>query len=134
MKSSFLNQLFIILFVSISLVSCDVDDKGMPLQVFEKAVLNETLEEIFELANSVPCTDSSNWDYTAYGAKACGGPQGYLAYSKQMNDVIAFLKKVDEYSKAEKAFNMKWGVASTCDLILAPSSVECENGVPVFKY
>ena len=36
--------------------------------------------QILALAQSAPCDNPSQWSFTPYGNKACGGPQGYLAY------------------------------------------------------
>ncbi|MEO9570967.1 MAG: hypothetical protein ABJH82_10225 [Polaribacter sp.] len=95
--------------------------------------LMDLFDEIQNLSYSVSCTDSSEWLFTAYGAKACGGPQGYIAYSNQI-DTVTFLKKVATYSEAEKDFNYKYGIISTCDIANAPKSVECQNGYPTLKY
>lgn len=95
--------------------------------------LMKLFEEITTIANSKSCNNSNNWTYTAYGSKACGGPQGFIAYSTEI-DVTTFLEKVAQYTKAEAAFNKKWGIASTCDLPAQPKSVVCENNVAVLKY
>lgn len=95
--------------------------------------LMDLFNEISELANSVSCTDASDWTFTAYGSKACGGPQGYIAYSNQI-DTEAFLEKVEAYRIAENAYNIKWSISSTCDIAKQPTSVECQNGHPVLNY
>ncbi|NMH89807.1 lipocalin-like domain-containing protein [Flavivirga algicola] len=95
--------------------------------------LMDLFDEIYQLSISVSCTDSADWTFTAYGAKACGGPQGYIAYSTQI-DTAAFLQKIEVYTNLEKAYNIKWGIASTCDLPKQPKGVVCENGFPVLKY
>lgn len=95
--------------------------------------LMKLFEEITSLANSKSCNDSNNWTYTAYGSKACGGPQGFIAYSTEI-DVTTFLEKVAQYTNTEDAYNNKWGIASTCDLPAQPKSVVCENGKAVLKY
>jgi len=89
--------------------------------------------EIETIATSIPCTDANDWNYTAYGAKACGGPQGYIAYSNKINQ-ISFLKKIQEYTDLEDAYNKKWDIISTCDLPSQPIEIVCENGRPVLKY
>ena len=89
--------------------------------------------EFYELAKSKNCNDSNNWTFTSYGAKACGGPQGYIAYSKDI-DVPLFLEKIEKYSKLENEFNRKWGIISTCDILAEPKKVVCKNGYPVLKY
>ena len=95
--------------------------------------LMKLFEEITNMANSKPCNNSNNWTFSAYGSKACGGPQGYIAYSTEI-DVTSFLEKITQYTKAEAAYNNKWGVISTCDLPLEPSAVFCKNNTAVLKY
>jgi hypothetical protein len=90
-------------------------------------------DEIQNLVYAISCTDAANWTFTAYGSKACGGPQGYIAYSKKM-DTTSLLKKVDEYAKSEKEFNIKWSVISGCSLPPQPIAIECINGYPNLKY
>ncbi len=90
-------------------------------------------DEEYNLSISVSCEDATDWTFTAYGSKACGGPQGFIAYSKQI-DVVNFLEKVDTYTAAENTYNIKWGIISTCDLPQQPTSVECQNGLPILKY
>lgn len=99
----------------------------------EHQVLMNLFYEFQEIAQSIPCSNSNDWNFTAYGSKACGGPQGYIAYSTQIN-ITNFLKKVVDYTNAEDDYNKKWGIGSTCDIPPKPTAVECQNGVPVLKY
>jgi len=89
-------------------------------------------DEIHTLSTSVSCTNSNDWLSTDYGSKACGGSQGYIAYSTQI-DTVTFLEKVAFYTEAENQFNRKWGVVSTCDIPCQPRFVECKNGYPILK-
>lgn len=102
-------------------------------QEIEHRSLMTLFNEIQNLAYSVSCSNSSNWLFTAYGAKACGGPQGYISYSNQI-DTVAFLQKVEIYTQAEKDFNYKWGIISDCSVTNTPKSIECVNGYPKFNY
>ncbi|MDO5968295.1 hypothetical protein Q4Q35_00610 [Flavivirga aquimarina] len=95
--------------------------------------LMDLFDEIYKLSISVACTDANDWTFTAYGAKACGGPKGYIAYSTKI-DTASFLQKVETYTNLEKAYNIKWGIVSTCDLPKHPVGVICENGHPVLEY
>lgn len=90
-------------------------------------------DEISTLSYSISCTNSNNWNFTAYGAKACGGPQGYIAYSNEI-DVPSFLQKIATYTQAEKDYNVKWGIVSDCSSPNEPKSIECKNGYPSLKY
>jgi len=95
--------------------------------------LMEMFNEIQELSTSVSCTDNNDWNFVAYGSKACGGPQGYIAYSNKI-DTTSFVKKVTDYTELEDKFNEKWNIVSDCSLPVKPLNVNCENGYPVLKY
>ena len=90
-------------------------------------------DDIYDLSNSISCTNADDWTFTAYGSKACGGPQGYIAYSNQI-DIQVFLNKVEAYTQAENAYNIKWDIVSTCDVPNPPISIECSNGYSILKY
>ena len=94
--------------------------------------LMSLFDGLYELISSYSCNNASDWDFTAYGSKACGGPQGYIAYPKEIE--AAFLEKVKAYTEAERAYNLKWEIISTCDVPREPIGVECLNGYPVLKY
>jgi hypothetical protein len=95
--------------------------------------LSELFSAIVALAESKECVDGQEWSYTAYGAKVCGGPIGYIAYSQQI-DTEKFIEKVKEYTKAQEDFNQKWFAISDCMIPNKPSGVECVEGKPRFIY
>ncbi|QXP66163.1 hypothetical protein [Polaribacter sp. AHE13PA] len=99
----------------------------------EHRSLMDLFNEIQELSSSISCSDATNWLFTTYGSKACGGSQGYIAYSSKI-DTNDFLNKIETYTQAEKTFNVKWGIISDCSIASVPVSVECENGLPTLKY
>lgn len=131
--------LLLICLISIvaALMGCDNDDDESLSEELsqeqEQMVLAEMLGEIEALADSVECTDPQDWTFTSIGSKACGGPTHFIAYPVQI-DVDAFLVLVGEYTSAQRDFNEKWEVASTCDVPSEPSSIECINRKPVFVY
>ncbi|MEP5338098.1 MAG: hypothetical protein ABJL44_08380 [Algibacter sp.] len=94
--------------------------------------LMSLFDELYELRYDFSCDNANDWSFAAYGAKACGGSQGYIAYPKEVE--VAFLEKVEAYTALEKEFNIKWNIVSTCDLPSQPTSVECQNGYPILKY
>lgn len=98
----------------------------------DAAALEELLTEIKNLAESETCENAENWKFTAVGKKACGGPTGYIAYSKKI-DVANFLELVDTYTKAMDDFNIKWNIFSTCEVMLEPLNISCENGKAVLS-
>jgi hypothetical protein len=115
-----------------------VDESCAPCVIdnFNKAegtqYLNGKYAELQAISVSVPCVDDSNWDVVAVGSKACGGPTGYIAYAKTI-DKTSFLKKVDFFTEAQKAYNNKWNVVSDCAMVMPPKSVSCVDGKPKFN-
>ncbi len=126
-----------LVFIGLLLISiaCKREESTVPVEDFgqTRKELDRRLEEINKLANSKNCLDSTQWNFTAYGSKACGGPQGYIAFSVEL-DTVAFLQKVKEYTALEDEYNRKAGIVSTCELPAEPSGIRCENGKPVFLY
>ncbi len=105
-------------------VNCVAKDQIKETQELEKYYAN-----IKEMANSVSCTEASDWKITPLGSKACGGPKEYVAYHKTI-DEADFISKVEALKKAEVAFNKKWGIISDCTVIGMPSTVQCVEGKP----
>jgi len=122
----------IFLLTTLAFRSCSNDDKNSS-QEQEAQQLSEMFAEIEALASSESCDDASEWTFTSYGSKACGGPIGYIAYSQNI-DTELFLQKVEEHRTAQQAFNEKWGIISDCSVPQEPDTVVCENGEPVFEY
>lgn len=114
-------------------IDCQDSDDAVLTQEEEAAQLALQLDEIKNLAQSVPCENAEEWTFTAYGSKACGGPAGYIAYSLAIDNEL-FLEMVDAYTQAERNYNEKWGVVSDCSMVVEPTSVTCQNGEPVFEY
>jgi hypothetical protein len=102
-------------------------------QEIEHSALMDLFIEIENLTYAETCSIASDWTFVAYGSKACGGPKGYIAYSKNI-DTASFLEKIEKYTKAEKEFNIKWSIISDCSLAAVPITVECQNGYPTLIY
>lgn len=111
--------------------SCNDDDELTQEQ--EAQNLNQLFSEIENLATSENCSVSTEWTFTSYGSKACGGPIGFIAYSTNI-DTDLFLEKIEEHRTAQQEFNEKWGIISDCSVPSQPSGVVCENGSPLFEY
>lgn len=89
--------------------------------------------EIEALSKSKECTNLENWAFTAIGAKACGGPTGYIAYSLTV-DTTKLLELISQYTSRQDLFNNKWGVISNCTLPQQPIGIECVDRKPVLLY
>ena len=97
------------------------------------ADLESRFSAILALAQSRSCENPADWSYTAYGSKACGGPQGYLAYPLTI-DVDRFLALVERHRQAENQYNIDFNITSTCDLPAEPTRVDCADQLPVLGY
>ncbi|WP_196889348.1 hypothetical protein [Aureivirga sp. CE67] len=129
-----MKNLLKIVFVSslvFTLNSCNDDDDDQRQQ--EMLEIQNLFSEIENLSKSETCENSEDWSFTSYGDKACGGPEGFIAYSKNI-DVSAFLDKVAKHKALQEAFNMKWDVVSNCMAPEEPEGVICEDGVAKFTY
>jgi len=122
---------FTVLFLFFAFASCDKNNESTKEGEAEK--LSEMLADIMSLSESVDCADPADWNFTAIGNKACGGPTGYIAYSNEI-DVDKFLEQVEKYTLAQKEFNVKWEISSDCSLPAEPRGIVCENGKPKFEY
>jgi len=127
------NIKFLFIAFNILLFSCNNNDSSS--QETEMQNLTKMYDEIIStsMVNSTPCTNPAEWSFTAIGSKACGGSAGYIPYSLKIN-VPEFLKKVENYTNTQAAYNKKWGIMSTCEIIVPPSGVDCVNGKPTLIY
>ncbi len=66
------------------------------------------------------------------GSRGCGGPRYYLPYCSKTTDSVALFKKLDEVAAAERAFNSKYKIGSTCEMRMPPL-VEAVGGSCVAK-
>jgi hypothetical protein len=56
--------------------------------------------EIKKLASNENCNDSSEWNFTNYRSKACGGSIGFIAYSTTIDTELFFIK-IQEHRTAQ---------------------------------
>ena len=73
-----------------------------------------------ELVQTDGC--SSAWDCRTapVGSRACGGPRYYLIYCSRTTDSVALFKKLAAVSAAEREFNSKYQLVSTCEFRTPP--------------
>ncbi|WP_299675448.1 hypothetical protein [uncultured Dokdonia sp.] len=124
----------LLLFVCILFSGCSLpdDDVGPENQEEDLELLQELFAEITVIADQ-SCTDETLWEFVPYGSKACGGPQGYIAYPTTI-DVETFLLLVENYTTEESIYNATYGIGSTCDVTAEPIAVICEDGAAVLVY
>ncbi|MPS74855.1 MAG: hypothetical protein E2590_17115 [Chryseobacterium sp.] len=98
----------------------------------ESSEMENLKSEILTMAKSEKCTNPADWKTIGLGAKACGGPVNYIAYSNKI-DEAKFLEKVNLYNQKSADYNKKYNLVSDCMLVMQPENIVCENEKPVFK-
>ncbi|CAM3502111.1 hypothetical protein [Flavobacterium chungbukense] len=128
-----MKKLSFILLATLFFAACTNDESTAQEQ--DAAKLEKMHQEIIalSLATTQSCTDSKDWDFTPLGTKACGGVALYIPYSKKINKE-EFLAKVKAYTEAQTAYDIKWKIMSTCDIVIPPTGVECVDGKPKLSY
>jgi len=135
--------LFILAIALACLMACDKSDsepevlqseirKGSS-KIEDDQLLTDLYLEIIGLSTSYSCNDDSEWKWTPIGAKACGGPTGYIAYSTKL-DMNSFLAKVSFYTHQQDTYNIKWSIISDCSIPPEPINVICENSLAELIY
>ena len=83
-----------------------------------KAILN--LEDEAKAIAKVAGCATSECRAAPVGSRACGGPRYYIPYCSKTTDSVALYRKLDEVAAAEKAYNTKYRIASTCEFRMPP--------------
>lgn len=123
------NLIWIPLIILLMSFSCE-DSQDILVVDLEK--LEELEKQILALSESIPCTNSAEWRFTAMGSKACGGPTKYIAYHQSVEQ--DFLELVEEYTSLQVQYNRANNVVSDCMLAIPPRTVTCEGNKPVLVY
>jgi hypothetical protein len=119
-----------IFLIALLVASCELATNE-PLLVSEEELIN-TQAEIIRIAESVPCTNASEWKFTPMGNKACGGPARYIAYHQSVEREI--LDLVNRFTALQKAYNEKNNVISDCLLVGPPRTIQCEANKAILVY
>ncbi len=86
-----------------------------------------TLAQMRAAVGSAACTTSSQCATVPVGARACGGPEAYLAYSSATTNAAGLQALAERYRAERKASNVASGMVSDCRLITNPGA-QCVAG------
>lgn len=67
------------------------------------------------------CSSAAQCRTAPVGSRACGGPRYYLVYCSQTTDSAALFQKLDAVASAERAYNQRYNIASTCEFRMPPT-------------
>ena len=87
----------------------------------------EALAAIHALVGDAACDSDAVCRSMPIGAKACGGPEGYFAWSTQRSDASALAAAVARYNAGRVAINASDGRVSNCAMVMDPG-VACLPG------
>ena len=119
-----------IFLISLLVVSCELSTTE-PLEITAEELLNYQTQ-ITQLAESVNCTNASEWKFTPMGSKACGGPARYIAYHQSVER--EFLDLVERFTALQKTYNEQNNAVSDCMLVGPPRTIQCEGNKAVLVY
>ena len=66
------------------------------------------------------CSSAGECRTAAVGSRACGGPRYYLVYCSKTTDSAALFKKLEAVAAAEREFNSRYQLVSTCEFRMPP--------------
>ena len=67
------------------------------------------------------CGSAAQCRTAPVGSRACGGPRYYLVYCSRTTDSAALFQKLDAVASAERAYNQRYNIASTCEFRMPPT-------------
>ncbi len=83
--------------------------------------------EVSALIGPAACTSTAQCRTVPIGAKACGGPAGYLAWSTQGTDAATLTALATRQSEAQKRENESSGMRSNCAMVMDPGAACVAN-------
>lgn len=93
----------------------------------------EQLWRQIQAANAdASCETNSQCHTIGIGAKACGGPENYLAWSSKSSDGAALKALVGQHAAARRADDERAHMMSTCAVVSDPGA-SCRAGVCVIN-
>lgn len=87
----------------------------------------DTLAQLQALGSDAACTSDQQCRTLPLGAKACGGPESYLAYSTARTRPQRAQALAERYRKERAAANRASGLASDCRFLADPGA-QCRAG------
>lgn len=78
--------------------------------------------ELRELIGPASCSSDAQCRTVAVGAKACGGPSGYLAWSTQATDARAVASLAERQAAAQRRELAASGLRSNCAVVSDPGA------------
>jgi len=101
---------------------------AQPAAATAPAAKSDTLGQIKTLIGKAACSSHAQCQVLPVGARPCGGPASYLAWSNADTSGNALQALADRYRGERQASNTRSGMVSDCRAI-APPAATCQAGV-----
>jgi hypothetical protein len=101
--------------------------EASPAAGSDEAALKTMREQIVKAIGEARCVNLVHCRVLPLGARPCGGPSEYLAYSSTTGNREVLEAKAYEYSFLEEEVNRKQAAIGTCEALPAPR-VSCIDG------
>lgn len=102
-------------------------DQPKPKPMPKSTSPGDTLAQIRALIGDAACTDASQCRTVGIGARPCGGPQAYLAWSTAKTDGAALAALAEKFKLEQEAVNAASGELSNCRFFPDPGA-SCRAG------
>lgn len=87
----------------------------------------DTLHQLRALEREAACSTDQQCRSVALGAKSCGGPEAYMAYSTAKVSPEKVQALAERYREERKAANQASGLVSDCRYLMDPGA-QCRAG------
>jgi hypothetical protein len=87
----------------------------------DRATLERMKQQTRALARTGGCAAAGDCAAQPLGVRACGGPSEYVVHCPRTTDVAALRSAAAAVEQAERAFNARYGLVSTCEVIMPPA-------------
>jgi hypothetical protein len=104
----------------IAAVACGPSQRNAANAVPEDPPLDSLRATVLRLIDEPLATRIGQCRLTAFGAKPCGGPRGFLVYSMEATDSTDLARAVALYTAEDDRLNRALGLASDCALVERP--------------
>jgi hypothetical protein len=104
--------------------ACRSDAPQLPARAADTGAL---LARIEAARGDAACDSDAQCHTIGIGAKACGGPETYKAWSSKNDDGSRLRALAAEHAQARRAADAKAGMMSTCSMVPDPGAV-CAAG------
>ncbi|NBC04657.1 MAG: hypothetical protein GVY20_13245 [Bacteroidetes bacterium] len=118
---------FAIFFILTSFLIFSTSCEEITTDNFDDLSIDEVAQLIDQEVGNAPAESLSSCSVLAIGAKPCGGPWGYLVYSKEKSDTDKLKRLVKRYNELDEIRMKEDGYGSTCDYATEPT-LSLENG------